>query len=323
MNCDRAKELLSDYLNGDLASAERALLEKHIESCSSCRAELRKLKRLRSILTSFPYVDPPSDFTQRVLASYYARKKKASPLRNFFLGGLQPKRAFGYAAIALLLVFAFALLSLLPQWGKAKQMFPSWSTPTLKKAPSIIYARGIGKVLLLPQTAHPDSQGQLRLEIMVYPSSPKERVRLNILLSPGLAFADDNPFLPRQKEYYIGKIDGPVAFSLNVKAISQGVQWIKASCISDNIKWGEGRLFLPSSPPSSNYISLSQNDVDALSLLALLAERTGRAIALPVPLSARLNFSYQGEPEGAIYKYASLLGLTTIKYNGGFIIEIP
>lgn len=323
MNCERVRELLSDYLNGDLPLPERVLLEQHIETCSSCRAELRKLEKVRSILVSFPVVEPPPDFARRVLARYYAQRRQVSPLRTFFYGGLHPRRAFGYAVIALFLLFAFALLSLLPHWGKARQIFSSSPLPTLKKAPSILSPRGIGKVLVLPQSPSPDFQGLLKVEIMVYPPYPKERVWLNILLSPGLIFADGNPFLPRQKEYYLGRLDNPVAFSTEVQTISQGVEWIKVSCISDNLKWGEGFLFLPISRPTPNYVSLSQNDVDALSLLAMLAGKVGKPIALPVPISAKLNFSYKGEPEGAIHYFASLLGLTALKYNGGFIIEIP
>ncbi len=323
MNCDRIKELLSDYINGDLALAERVLVERHIECCASCSAELSKLERMRSILASLPSLEPPIGFAQRVLARFYARKRKVSPWRTFFLGGLQLRRAFAYAAVALFLLFAFALLSLLPRWTKAREMLSPLPTPTLKKAPSIISARGIGKVLLLPQSLYPDSQGRIKVEIMVYPPSPKERVWLNILLSPGLSLANNNPFLPRQREYYIGSLANPVSFSVDIQVLSQGVHWIKVSCISDNIKWAEGLLFLPMGLPRSNYVSLSQNDVEAASLLASLAERTGRPIALPVPISAKLDFSYRGEAEGAIHHYASLLGLTTIKYNAGFIIEIP
>lgn len=323
MTCERIKELLSDYINGVLSQSEKALVEKHIEVCASCRAELRKLERMKSILASLPVLEPPPGFTQRVLVRYYTHKRKVSPLKTFFLGGLQPRRAIAYAATALFLVFAFALLSFLPRWTKARQILSPLPTPTLKKAPAIISAKGVGKVLLLPQAPYPDAQGQLKVEIMVYPPSPRERVWLNIVLSPGLGFANGNPLLPRQKEFYIGRVDNAFSFSADIQILSKGVHWIKVSCISNNIKWAEGFFFLPIGVPPSKYISLSQSDADAISLLALLAERTGKPISLPVSLSARLNFSYQGEAEGAIHHYASLLGLTAIKYYGGFILEVP
>lgn len=323
MTCDRIKELLSDYINGDLSAPERALVERHIEVCPYCRKELRKLERMRSILASYPSLEPPPGFAQRVIAKYYARQRKASFLRTFLLGGLQPKRAFAYAGVALFLVFAIALLSFFPRWTRARQILYPLPSPTLKKAPSIISAEGVGKVLLLPQSLHPDAQGEIKLEIMVYPPSPQERVWLNIALSPGLDFPNGNPFLPGQKEFYIGRLENPVAFSTSIKVLSNGAHWIRVSCITNSIKWGEGFLFLPIGLPSSNYVSINQNDIDAISLLSLIAERTGKPIALPVSLSQKLNFSYQGPSEGAIYHCASLLGLTAIKYNGEFILEIP
>jgi hypothetical protein len=324
MKCERIRELLSDYINGDLTQAVRSLVEIHLESCGSCRKELAKLERMRSILRSFQPVEPPYGFTQRVLASYRARREReVSPLRRFLLGELQPRRALAYAVISLLLVFCLSLLALLPHWPKAKQALFFPPSPTLKRAPSIISAKGVGKVLILPQTPYPNPQGILRLEIMIYPPYRKERVWLNILLSPGLSLANGNPFLPAEKQIYLGAIDNPVTFLTDVKVISGGVQWVRVSCVSDNIKWAEGFLFLPPPGPPAHYLTISQNDVDALQLLATLVERCKRPVAMPIAISARLNFSYQGDAEGAIHYYASLLGLTSLKYNNGFILESP
>jgi len=324
MKCERVKELLSDYINGDLTQAVRSLVEAHLESCSSCRAELIKLERMRSILRSFQPVEPPYGFSQKVLASYRARKEKVvSPLRRFLLGELQPRRALAYAFLSLFLVFALSLLALLPRWTRAKQALSYPPFPILKRAPSIISAKGVGKVLILPQTPYPNQDGILRLEIMIYPPYRKERVWLNLLLSPGLSLANGNPLLPAEREIYLGAIDNPVTFLTDVKVISRGVQWVRVSCVSDNIKWAEGFLFLPPSGPPAHYITISQNDVDALQLLATLVERCKMPVALPIAISHKLNFSYQGDAEGAIHYYASLLGLTSLKYNGGFILESP
>ena len=324
MKCERIRELLSDYINGDLTQAVRALVDSHLESCPSCRAELAKLERMRSILRSFQPVEPPYGFTQKVLASYRARReRRVSPLRRFLLGELQPRRALAYAAISLLLVFSFALLSLLPRWTRAKQPLSFPPPITLKRAPHIISPRGIGKVLILPQSLHPSPQGIIRVEIMIYPSYPRERVWLSLVLSGGLSFSDGNPLLPNEKEIYLGRIEKPVAFWTDIRILAGGVQWIKASCASDNVKWAEGFLFLPPPGPPTHYLSISQNDVDAIQLLATLVERCKRPVALPFTISSKLNFSYQGDAEGAIHYYASLLGLTSLKYNSGFILELP
>lgn len=43
---DQWTERLSEYLDGDLAAAHRAALERHLETCAPCRATLAELRRV-------------------------------------------------------------------------------------------------------------------------------------------------------------------------------------------------------------------------------------------------------------------------------------
>src|SRR5207253_1164502 len=43
MQCERARELLSPYLDGELSAEERRAVAAHIESCRSCAAQVRSL----------------------------------------------------------------------------------------------------------------------------------------------------------------------------------------------------------------------------------------------------------------------------------------
>jgi hypothetical protein len=55
---DRWSETLSDYLDGDLATAECRTLERHLESCEDCRTTLAELRRVKAYALAL--VDPPA-----------------------------------------------------------------------------------------------------------------------------------------------------------------------------------------------------------------------------------------------------------------------
>lgn len=44
--CDLNKELLQEYMDGELTTLEAQLLEEHLKICSDCRKELNQLKIL-------------------------------------------------------------------------------------------------------------------------------------------------------------------------------------------------------------------------------------------------------------------------------------
>jgi hypothetical protein len=59
MNCHRAGDLLSPYLEGELSPARAADLEAHVAGCARCRAELADLRRaVGALRTPPPLVQP-------------------------------------------------------------------------------------------------------------------------------------------------------------------------------------------------------------------------------------------------------------------------
>lgn len=56
--CDRA-ESLRDYAFDELASGERAAMERHLAECNSCAAELDQLRLTTAALSALPDVEPP------------------------------------------------------------------------------------------------------------------------------------------------------------------------------------------------------------------------------------------------------------------------
>lgn len=110
MECDKAKELLSAYLDGEVTEKERHLLEEHLASCKSCRQELEELRRIVGLVASLPKEAAPEGFAQRTVASLPAPGTGAPErLRKFFL---RPRWAFasGALATAALILIAMSLL---------------------------------------------------------------------------------------------------------------------------------------------------------------------------------------------------------------------
>jgi len=54
MNCEKIKLLFVDYLDNTLNEEDKAIVEKHIEKCSSCQKEIKELKHI------FPEIDDNS-----------------------------------------------------------------------------------------------------------------------------------------------------------------------------------------------------------------------------------------------------------------------
>jgi hypothetical protein len=101
------------YVDGDLAGTERDALEEHLQGCSTCAAEARRLGVGRDALRAAPLLELSEERRRTMQASLSARKQRSAflaPLRR--LGPALP------AAAALLLVATFvALATQLPRGG--------------------------------------------------------------------------------------------------------------------------------------------------------------------------------------------------------------
>ena len=59
MDCGRCKDLLNAYLDGELEGTVFAELERHIEHCPGCRADLDRIMKMRSLLDDLKEVEVP------------------------------------------------------------------------------------------------------------------------------------------------------------------------------------------------------------------------------------------------------------------------
>jgi anti-sigma factor RsiW len=110
----RAKELLSDYLDGELSSGESlAEIEQHLETCAECQAELGSLRETLAALGGLKPAEPSPDFLQQVHQKIRRRTKSAFD----FSFGLDRKIPFEAVSMVLLgiLLALYLLLVVLPK----------------------------------------------------------------------------------------------------------------------------------------------------------------------------------------------------------------
>lgn len=61
MDCTTFDDRLADYLEGDLAPADRRQVETHLSTCGRCSALVRDLERIRAGATELPELTPSAD----------------------------------------------------------------------------------------------------------------------------------------------------------------------------------------------------------------------------------------------------------------------
>jgi len=89
---------LDEYLDGELAEADRAAVEGHLASCAACRAELDRSKKLEAVLRSVPSGAAPD--ADRFVQSVRARSRRSSEAR-WALAAAALIAAVGLATFAL------------------------------------------------------------------------------------------------------------------------------------------------------------------------------------------------------------------------------
>jgi len=110
MTCERFKELLSAYLEGELAAEERREMDAHAASCSACAELLSVFREMQRALAGFPEVEPGPALMVKLYA-IPERKPFFKPVFNFLLRpDLQPV----FAALSMLSI-AVSFIFLAPQ----------------------------------------------------------------------------------------------------------------------------------------------------------------------------------------------------------------
>jgi len=67
MNCEHIENLLSPYLENELSSHDRAVVERHLENCPQCSELLSLLRETTQALEDFPEVPVSPELIRRLV----------------------------------------------------------------------------------------------------------------------------------------------------------------------------------------------------------------------------------------------------------------
>jgi hypothetical protein len=131
MNCQEIELQLSGYLEKSLDSIRMKSIETHLSTCPFCRAELHTLSDCIRIVADLPKVEPPSGFSQRIMAC--AREIDLEP-RSWqrFLAAFKLTVPVQAAAVVLVSVLAVVLYQKEPQLKDIAFTESSRATPPLE-----------------------------------------------------------------------------------------------------------------------------------------------------------------------------------------------
>ena len=112
MNCAELEILICDYVDGTLAPAEKAVVERHLAECRNCAELARDSAAAVSFMQSAADVEPPPELITRILhdspwkKTGVVREGTRSWLRKILSPLVQPKFAMGMA----MTILSFSLL---------------------------------------------------------------------------------------------------------------------------------------------------------------------------------------------------------------------
>lgn len=192
MECLIVKRKLSAFLDRAISSAERRVIQQHLNGCGACALEAERYSNLRAQLRSLPKYVPPVDLTTRL-------RVVASKVRMDSFGGASPwtrwcdrlelflrnlMRPLALPAVGGLCSAVFLFSTFVPLFKSAFFLNSSGDIPTmLNTQPTLKYVAPVafsssGDAVVDLQL---DDQGQVvDFTIISAPGEPREALRRSI-----------------------------------------------------------------------------------------------------------------------------------------------
>jgi len=104
MTCKRIEELLSAYLEGELADAEKAEVAAHLAACPECAGLVDLMKEATGALAGFPEAEPSPELMAGLYAIPAAKREKKRLFRPVFDFLTRPALQPVYAAFTVLFI---------------------------------------------------------------------------------------------------------------------------------------------------------------------------------------------------------------------------
>lgn len=173
MQCDRAQEFFSDYLERTLDRPLTIALESHLAGCASCREEVESLQAICYALDTVPEVEPPKDGAWQVMAQLRAeRAKQYEEQRNkppTFLQWLRSLNPLSVAMGASLATFVIGGTLVFNYFGASPDRLAILPVPGRTSRAAVPAAPGAEMPAIQVQYGNPATSGQ-QLTVRVTPA---------------------------------------------------------------------------------------------------------------------------------------------------------
>jgi predicted anti-sigma-YlaC factor YlaD len=87
-NCDDVKPLLMGYLDGELDSATKQLVEEHVAACPRCARELEDFGKLQEVMSTMKFKEPIDAELDRYWRNVYNRLERGIGWILFSIGAI-------------------------------------------------------------------------------------------------------------------------------------------------------------------------------------------------------------------------------------------
>ena len=88
MDCNRAEELLSAYIDNEISAAEMVELGAHLKTCSNCKSALDQYLKIKKTSSDIKLVDPPHDRMENYWTNISARLSRGFGWILFIVGSV-------------------------------------------------------------------------------------------------------------------------------------------------------------------------------------------------------------------------------------------
>lgn len=271
MQCDRAEEFFSDYLERTLDRPMTVAIESHLAGCVNCRDGVEALQSTFLALDSVPEVEPPADGAWRVMtairqqrAEQYEEARQKAPSFLDWLRSLNPMSVAMGASLATLVIGGSLVATGLPHQQLGAGVFgPVAPKPVVEKA---VPAMPAVQVSYGAATA----AGQ-ELEIRVVPAAALPQGEIRVV----------SDALPRA-HIYSGNLAAnvPVVFPLLVP-FGSGVQVLRVtSQCATTSRHSEQTVVVPLGARVNEPLTLVATDQPLVDALRRVAPHLGRPVVV-------------------------------------------
>ena len=142
MNCLKAEEQFSAYLEDELDYQAIKVLETHLDACESCRREFTLFRESLNLLHQLPQIEPSTEFNATLQAHLADIQVESIPFWRRVLQPLYSQTYLALSGVAVLLVMAAGFYFYQTTLTKSQSFKTIVASETSRRAP-LGEARGV------------------------------------------------------------------------------------------------------------------------------------------------------------------------------------